>query len=236
MRILITAGPTYEPIDPVRFIGNRSSGQMGAALAGAATRAGHDVTLLLGPVTAAMPTAKNVRRIDVFSSRDMHDAVLREFPNHDLLIMAAAVSDFRPRSVHQQKVERGGTLTIELEATEDILAAAGRMKRPDQRTIGFSLVQRGEIARSRDKLRRKNADLIVYNPLDTMSSATIESILLYPDGRSEDLPTRGKGEFAAVLIDRATGLFGNGKRGERREERGERREERGEKVEDRGRQ
>jgi phosphopantothenoylcysteine decarboxylase / phosphopantothenate---cysteine ligase len=206
MRILITAGPTYEPIDPVRFIGNRSSGQMGAALASAALAGGHSVTLILGPVTAPMPP--NVRRIDVFSSRDMHDAVLREFPSHDLLIMAAAVADFRPKSTSQQKVERGGTLTIELEATEDILAAAGRMKRPDQRTVAFSLVKRGEIERSREKLRRKNADLIVYNPLDTMSSATIESILLYPDGRSEDLPTRPKAEFAMILIERAVALFG----------------------------
>ena len=205
MRILITAGPTYEPIDPVRFIGNRSSGQMGAALASAATLAGHDVTLLLGPVTAAMPS--NVKRIDVFSSRDMHAAVLRDFPSHDLLIMAAAVADFRPKSMSEQKVERGGTLTIELESTEDILAAAGRIKRPDQRTIGFSLVRRGEIERSRDKLRRKNADLIVYNPLDTMSSATIESILLYPDGRAEELPTRPKADFAAILLDRAAALF-----------------------------
>ncbi len=213
MRVLITAGPTYEPIDPVRFIGNRSSGQMGAALASAAlacdergrAAGGHSVTLILGPVTAAMPTAG--RRIDVFSSRDMHAAVLREFPHHDLLIMAAAVADFRPKSVSEQKVERGGTLTIELEATEDILAAAGRIKRPDQRTIGFSLVKRGEIERSREKLRRKNADLIVYNPLDTMSSATIESILLYPDGRSEELPTRAKAEFAAILMQRAAALF-----------------------------
>lgn len=207
MRVLITAGPTYEPIDPVRFIGNRSSGQMGAALANAAMRAGHDVTLLLGPVTATMPTGENVCRIDVFSSRDMHEAVLREFPDHDLLIMAAAVADFRPKSVSEHKVERGGTMTIELESTEDILDAAGRIKRPDQRTIGFSLVKRGDLARSREKLRRKNADLIVYNPLDTMSSATIESILLYPDGRSEELPTRAKADFAAILLDRAAALF-----------------------------
>src|SRR5829696_6823939 len=105
MKVLITAGPTYEPIDPVRFIGNRSSGQMGAALANASTRAGHDVTLVLGPVTAPMPS--NVRRIDIFSSRDLLDAVLREFPNHDLLVMAAAVADFRPKGSRTQKIERG---------------------------------------------------------------------------------------------------------------------------------
>jgi phosphopantothenoylcysteine decarboxylase/phosphopantothenate--cysteine ligase len=205
VKILITAGPTYEPIDPVRFIGNRSSGNMGAALATAASAGGHDVTLLLGPVAAPMPA--NIRRIDVFSSREMFDAVMNEFPRHDLLIMAAAVSDYRPASVSQKKFERGGMLTIELEATEDILAAAGRIKRPDQRTIGFSLVRRGDIARSRKKLQRKSADLIVYNPLDTMSSTTIESILLYPDGRAEELSSQPKRDFADILLARAAALF-----------------------------
>jgi phosphopantothenoylcysteine decarboxylase/phosphopantothenate--cysteine ligase len=205
MRVLTTAGPTYEPIDPVRFIGNRSSGQMGAALASAALDGGHQVTLILGPVSATMPP--NVPRIDVFSSREMNEAVLREFPRHDLLIMAAAVADFRPRSAQMEKIERGGTLTIALEPTEDIVAAAGRMKQPHQRTIGFSLVGRGQIERSREKMRQKNLDLIVYNPLDTMSSATIESVLLYPDGRSEALPSRPKRAFADILLARAAALF-----------------------------
>jgi phosphopantothenoylcysteine decarboxylase/phosphopantothenate--cysteine ligase len=207
MRVLITAGPTYEPIDPVRFIGNRSSGQMGASLASAAVDGGHEVTLVLGPVTAAMPRHERIRRVDIFSSRDLLDAVLREFPRHDLLIMAAAVADFRPTRVRTEKVERGGTLVIELEATEDIAAAAGAIKKLHQRTVGFSLVERGNLARSREKMARKKLDLIVYNPLDTMSSATIESVLLYPDGRSEDLPMQPKASFAALLLDRAALLF-----------------------------
>jgi len=205
MKVLITAGPTYEPIDPVRFIGNRSSGQMGAALAQAGIDAGHEVTLILGPVTVSMPPG--ARRVDVMSSGDMLEAVLREFPSHDLLIMAAAVADFRPRGARTHKIERGGKMTIELESTEDIAAAAGKIKRPDQRTVGFSLVGRGELERSRQKLVKKNLDLIVYNPLDTMSSKTIESILLYPDGRSEDLPLRGKADFARILIERSASLF-----------------------------
>jgi len=207
MRVLITAGPTYEPIDPVRFIGNRSSGNMGAALASAAVDAGQEVTLVLGPVTAAIPIHEKIRRVDIFSSHDLLDAVLREFPAHDLLIMAAAVADFRPKQVRAEKVERGGTMTIELEATEDIAAAAGAMKKPHQRTVGFSLVERGNLARSREKMERKKLDLIVYNPLDTMSSTTIESVLLYPDGRSEELPTQGKGDFARTLVARAAALF-----------------------------
>ena len=205
MNVLITAGPTYEPIDPVRFIGNRSSGQMGAALSCAATNAGHEVTLIVGPVTAPMPT--NVRRIDIFSSRDLYEAVLREFPTHDLLIMAAAVADFRPKSTNTQKVERGGNLTIELESTEDIAAAAGKIKQPHQRSIGFSLVARGDLARTKQKLVKKNLDLIVYNPLDTMSSKTIESILIYPDGRSEELPIFEKARFADIILARAAALF-----------------------------
>ncbi len=205
MRILITAGPTYEPIDPVRFIGNRSSGTMGAALVSAALERGHTVTLILGPVTAAMPA--DVRRIDVMNSREMHAAVMKEFPDHDLLIMAAAISDFRPKVSATHKIERGGTLTIELEATEDIVAAAGAIKRADQRTIGFSLVERGDLARTMEKLVRKKLDLIVYNPLDTMSSKTIEAILLDPTGRLEELPMQGKAEFAKTLVMRAEPLF-----------------------------
>jgi phosphopantothenoylcysteine decarboxylase/phosphopantothenate--cysteine ligase len=207
MRVLITAGPTYEPIDPVRFIGNRSSGQMGASLATAAVDTGHEVTLVLGPVTAQMPADERIRRVDIFSSRDLLEAVLHEFPSHDLLIMAAAVADFRPKQVRTEKVERGGTMTIELEATEDIAAAAGATKRPGQRTIGFSLVERGNLQRSREKMARKKLDLIVHNPLDTMSSQTIESVLLWPDGRSEELDSRPKRPFADILLQRATQLF-----------------------------
>src|SRR5271154_3336034 len=97
MRILITAGPTREPIDPVRYIGNRSSGRMGAALSAAALAAGHTTTLIVGPVTVALPPA--ARRIDVETAQQMQDTVLREFPSHDLLIMAAAVADYRPKAV-----------------------------------------------------------------------------------------------------------------------------------------
>jgi phosphopantothenoylcysteine decarboxylase/phosphopantothenate--cysteine ligase len=206
MRILITAGPTREPIDPVRYIANRSSGGMGQGLAAAAIRDGHFVTLILGPVSISMP--KSAKRIDVETSREMQSAVLTEFPHHDLLIMAAAVADYRPRSVHGFKMERGETQTIELEPTEDILAAAGAIKRPDQRTVGFSLVDKADLARSVEKLQRKRADLIVSNPVETMNSPTIEAILLWPDGRSEELPCRSKPLFADKLLERAVALFG----------------------------
>lgn len=208
LRALITAGPTYEAIDPVRFIGNRSSGRMGAALAEAALAAGHEVTLILGPISAPLPSIlAKARRIDVVSARDMLDAVIREFPAHDLLIMVAAVSDFRPKKFQSNKTERGGQLTIELEPTEDILAATSQIKRPDQRTVGFSLVARNDLARSKEKLNRKRLDLIVHNPLETMNSANVEATLIYPDGLIEELASMTKENFARMLIERAAALF-----------------------------
>jgi phosphopantothenoylcysteine decarboxylase / phosphopantothenate---cysteine ligase len=206
MRILITAGPTREPIDEVRFISNRSSGKMGAALAEAAQRGNHDVTLILGPVTAAMPDG--LRRIDVETAAQMQEAVLREFPEHDLLVMAAAVADYRPKYQRRGKLDRHGALTIEFEATTDIVAAASKAKRADQKTVGFSLeATPGNLDRARQKIGRKGLDLIVYNPTGTMSSDEVESVLLYPDGRSEHLSSRGKGEFADIFIQRVAALF-----------------------------
>jgi phosphopantothenoylcysteine decarboxylase/phosphopantothenate--cysteine ligase len=205
MRFLITAGPTREPIDAVRYIGNRSSGQMGAALAGAALEAGHVVTLILGPVSAPMPPVQ--RRIDIETAAQMHEAVLREFPGHEVLIMAAAVADYRPKTVHSGKIGREGSLVIECEATEDILAAASKVRQPHQRIVGFSLEAAAGVDRAREKLHRKGLDLIVYNPLATMNSPSIEAVLLWPDGRSESLASRRKAELADILLKRVIGLY-----------------------------
>jgi phosphopantothenoylcysteine decarboxylase / phosphopantothenate---cysteine ligase len=210
VRILITAGPTHEPIDAVRYIGNRSSGRMGIAFCDAALAAGHSVTAIFGPVQLTAPP--QVRRVNVETAAQMQAAVLREFPNHDLLIMAAAVADFRPVRVRSEKLARSGSLMIECEPTDDIVAAAARGKRPDQRIIGFSLEARGNTARSHEKLARKSLDLIVYNPTDTMSSTTIESVLIWPDGREEAMAKQSKADFARMLIGRAAGLWhGSGK-------------------------
>ena len=205
LRILITAGPTHEPIDPVRYIGNRSSGRMGAAIAQAAIAAGHQTTLILGPVTVAIPTA--VQRIDIQSAADMEAAVLEQFRSHDLLIMAAAVADFRPKLFSPAKIGRDGSLVIECEPTSDIVAAAAKRKSPNQRVIGFSLESAGGLERAREKLARKGLDMIVYNPIETMNSATVEAVLIYGDGRSETLPVSSKEEFAVLLISRVVGLF-----------------------------
>jgi len=206
MRVIITAGPTREAIDPVRYLGNRSSGKMGAALAEACITAGHSTTLILGPVSTSFPSVEN--RVDVESARDMHSAVMREFPNHDLLIMAAAVADYRPKSVSPTKLSRSaGALTLELEPTEDIAASASSIRKPHQRIIGFSLERDGDLARARQKLLTKKLDLIVFNPLKTMNSEGVEAILLYPDGRTENVPYSSKAHFADILLNRAAALF-----------------------------
>lgn len=198
MRVLITAGPTREPIDPVRFISNRSSGQMGASLISAALQAGHSVTAILGPVFP--PIASAARRVDIETTRQMYDAVMRELPSHDLLIMAAAVADYRPRSIASEKLGRSGNLVLELEATEDIVAAAASTKRPDQRIVGFSLESEGNLDRARAKLERKKLDMIVYNPLRTMDSPAVQATLLYADGQQRSLPETSKQSFAKNLI------------------------------------
>jgi phosphopantothenoylcysteine decarboxylase / phosphopantothenate---cysteine ligase len=205
MRILITAGPTHEPIDLVRFIGNRSSGRMGAALVAAAISAGHEATVILGPVNLAIESA--AKRIDVQTAQQMHEAVLREFASADLLIMAAAVADYRPKNFTGKKLGREGNLILELEPTADILAAASRAKGANQRTVGFSLEMAGNIERSLGKLREKSLDLIVYNPTETMHSDSIEATLLYPDGRRETPGRLSKHDFANLLIQRAVALF-----------------------------
>ena len=205
MRFLITAGPTREPIDPVRYIGNRSSGKMGAALAAAALKAGHETTVILGPVSLAFP--KSARMVDVETSAEMLDAVLREFPRHDLLVMAAAVADYRPVAASAEKLLRQGPRVLELESTVDIVAAAGAVKRPDQRTIGFSLESSPNLDRVRGKMRQKKLDLIVYNPIATIASDSIQPSLLYPDGRVEAIPYGSKADFADMLIQRAVELF-----------------------------
>jgi phosphopantothenoylcysteine decarboxylase / phosphopantothenate---cysteine ligase len=205
MRILITAGPTREPIDPVRYIGNRSSGKMGAALARAAVKVGHQVSVILGPVEVSYPDG--ARRVDVETAGQMFDAVMREFPGHDLLFMAAAVADYRPVSASAVKLSRGGAMTLALEPTEDIVAAAGGIKRADQRTVGFSLETTPDMGRVLSKLRQKKLDLIVYNPAKTIASELIEPTLIYADGREGKLASRPKGEFADILIQRAAELF-----------------------------
>jgi phosphopantothenoylcysteine decarboxylase/phosphopantothenate--cysteine ligase len=162
--VLITSGPTEEPIDPVRFIGNRSSGKMGAALAQVAVELGARVRIVSGPVALTYPKPANV--IPVTTAEEMFKAVESEFDQSDIAIFAAAVADYRPRSVADEKMKKGSnTLNIELEPTRDILASFGPKKKPGQLVIGFALETENEIENARVKLEKKNCDLIVLNSL-----------------------------------------------------------------------
>lgn len=164
-KVLITAGPTYEAIDPVRFIGNRSSGKMGVAIAEEAARRGAKVTLILGPsALRADHAAIETQRVE--SAQQMYELATTHFPASDVAILAAAVADYRPAEVATQKIKKeAGTPEIRLERTPDIAATLGQMKSPGQRIIGFALETNDETANARKKLEKKNFDLIVLNSL-----------------------------------------------------------------------
>ncbi len=160
-RVLISAGPTYEPIDPVRFLGNRSSGKMGYALAEAAQRRGAQVTLVSGPTALAAPAVEEF--VQVESSAQMREALLERFGRASITIMAAAVSDFAPAGVAGQKIKREGLLNLELQPTADILADMGARRAPGQLLVGFAAETQNGVENARGKLERKHLDAIVLN-------------------------------------------------------------------------
>ena len=163
-RILITAGPTYEKIDPVRFIGNYSSGKMGFAIAEECRKRGAVVTLVAGPVS--LSCSNGIKRIDVESSKEMYDATTKAFADSDIAILAAAVADFKPQTEASQKIKRGESdMTIELCPTQDIAEALGKQKRNDQTIVAFALETNDEELNAKKKLEKKNADFIVLNSL-----------------------------------------------------------------------
>jgi phosphopantothenoylcysteine decarboxylase/phosphopantothenate--cysteine ligase len=206
MRVLITAGPTHEPIDAVRFIGNRSSGRLGIALADEAAGRGWDVTLLLGP-THRTPTDSRVRVRRFRTAAELGALLGEEAEGTDVLVMAAAVADYRPAPGHGRpfgKLRREGTtLTLELEPTPDLLAQVAAERRPGQLLVGFALEPReGMVAAAREKMERKGVDLIVANPLESMETETIEAVVLDRGGGEER--TKGavpKDRFARTLAD-----------------------------------
>jgi len=164
-RVFINAGPTVEPIDPVRFISNYSSGRMGIALADTAVRLGADVTLVLGPVSVR-PKEKQVTVVPVKTAAEMKEASLKAFASCDIAILAAAVADFTPESASPTKVKRGDTdLIIRLKPTEDIAACLGNMKKKGQFLAGFALETDNEVTNAKGKMQRKNFDMIILNSL-----------------------------------------------------------------------
>lgn len=163
-RILITAGPTYEKIDPVRFIGNYSSGKMGFAIAEECRKRGAVVTLVAGPV--ALSCSNGIKRIDVESCKEMYDATTKAFADSDIAILAAAVADFKPQTEASQKIKRGESdMTVKLCPTQDIAEALGKQKRNDQTIVAFALETNDEELNAKKKLEKKNADFIVLNSL-----------------------------------------------------------------------
>jgi phosphopantothenoylcysteine decarboxylase / phosphopantothenate---cysteine ligase len=205
MKVLVTAGGTREPIDAVRYVGNRSSGRMGLSLAERATARGAEVTLIAANV--ALPAPGRVRRIDVSTAAELADSVRREFPDSHLLLMAAAVADFRPARAESGKISRedGGGLELHLEPTDDVLAAATAQRREDQVVVAFAAEHGGEaVARARDKLRRKGADAIVVNDISRseigFESEFNEVVVIDADGEHQ-VPLGPKDEVADAILD-----------------------------------
>jgi phosphopantothenoylcysteine decarboxylase/phosphopantothenate--cysteine ligase len=163
MHVLLTAGPTYEPLDPVRFLGNRSTGKMGYALAEAFAEVGAEVTLISGPVHLVAPTSPRIRTVRVETAQQMYEAAGRVAPVADVWVFAAAVADYRPAVVEPEKIKKtGDTLTLELVKNVDIAATLGLTKRPEQFAVGFALETTNELAHALGKLQRKNFDLVGF--------------------------------------------------------------------------
>jgi len=204
-RLLISAGPTHEPIDSVRYIGNRSSGRLGIALADHAAANGWAVTLLLGP-TGLTPADSRVRVHRFRTTSELQGLLEAEFGSNDVLVMAAAVADYRPRAVPgalDGKLRRGDRgLTLELDPMPDLLAAVAAGKSPHQLVVGFALEPAERLMESAmAKLNRKGLDMIVANPLETMESDMIEATILRSDGtRTQTSGKVGKADFAALLL------------------------------------
>lgn len=205
-RVLITAGPTHEPIDAVRFIGNRSSGRMGAAMADECAQRGWETTLLLGPSTV-LPGDRRVRVERFRTASDLQLALRRHMGDADVLIMAAAVADYRPvvdPSFFGGKFRRKSEkLVLELEPTPDLLAEVAATRRTDQLLVGFALEPRDELIDAAcSKMQRKKIDMVVANPLETMDSDSIEATVLYADNTpSRTFEKRPKTEVAPWLLD-----------------------------------
>jgi phosphopantothenoylcysteine decarboxylase/phosphopantothenate--cysteine ligase len=212
-KVLVTAGGTQEPLDPVRVLTNRSSGKQGYALAQAALDAGAQVTLVTTPTALARPVGAQV--VQVETAGQMLEAVLREFPACDALVMAAAVADFRPRKVAENKIKKeGGIPQVELEATEDILKAVAGLRselKRKQVVAGFAAESQDLLQNASNKLQSKKLDLIAANDISAedagFSVETNRITLLFADGRRESLSLMSKNEAAEIIVERIAVLL-----------------------------
>lgn len=210
-KALITAGPTYEPIDPVRFIGNRSSGKMGVALAKELVERGAEVKLILGPSSLNIQHP-NIETIRVTNAQSMYEAAQSHFEKSDISILAAAVADYRPINVADKKIKKKDkTLTIELEKTTDIAATLGKQKRDNQLLIGFALETDNEIENAKGKLKRKNFDFIVLNSLQDKGAGfavdTNKITILRKDNKMKDFKLKSKTKVAIDIVDEIVSMI-----------------------------
>ncbi|RSK48345.1 phosphopantothenoylcysteine decarboxylase domain-containing protein [Hymenobacter rigui] len=205
MRVLITAGPTYEPLDPVRFIGNHSTGKMGYALAETFAANGAEVTLISGPTALPDPGHAHIRTVRVQTADEMYQAAAAAAATADVWVFAAAVADYKPAHVAENKIKKAGdTLTLELVKNVDIAAELGKTKRPEQFSVGFALETENEQVHALDKLRRKNFDIVVLNSLRDAGAGfrhdTNKVTLLEADGRITTFDLKAKVEVARDIV------------------------------------
>ena len=204
-RVLVTAGPTYEKIDPVRFIGNYSSGKMGFALAEACAEAGAEVTIVAGPVSLTTSHA-SIHRVDVESAAEMYRAAVDAYDRADAAIMCAAVADYAPETVSDVKLKRSGDeRVLRLKPNPDIAAELGRRKRPGQCLVGFALETNDEESNARLKMEKKNLDFIVLNSLRDVGAGfrcdTNKVTVIGREGEPVEIPCKLKTEVAADIVD-----------------------------------
>lgn len=208
-KILITAGPTYEKIDPVRFIGNYSSGKMGFALAEECAKRGAEVTLIAGPV--ALSCSSGIHRVNVESCQEMYNASIEAFPLQDAAILCAAVADFKPATTADRKIKRGEDgLRLQLEPTQDIAASLGKMKREEQRLVAFALETDHEESNAESKLKKKNADFVVLNSTrnkgTTFRADDNQIIIVSPQGKKE-YGKKPKSEVARDIVNELVSIL-----------------------------
>lgn len=213
-KILITAGPTYEKLDPVRFIGNYSSGKMGFALAEECAERGAEVVLIAGPVSLKT-YHPNIRRIDVESAEQMYQAAINEFPDTDTAILCAAVADYRPIEQADNKIKRkeGSNLTLELIPNKDIAASLGKVKKEGQTLIGFALETNNEEQNAIDKIKKKNLDYIVLNSLNDSGAGfqhdTNKIAILDKTGNRQNFQLKNKKDVAKDIINNTLAQISN---------------------------
>lgn len=211
-RLLITAGPTHEALDPVRFLGNRSTGKMGIAIAENAAKRGAIVTLILGP-TSLLPNHPNITTIHVESAQQMYEATTAHWPTNDVGILAAAVADYRPETVSKIKIKKNADedMVLRLVKTPDIAAQVGQSKTDKQWLVGFALETNNEIAHAKAKLSKKNLDCIVLNSLQDAGAGfghdTNKVTLIFADGRHAEHPLQSKINVASHINDAVAKWF-----------------------------